>query len=179
MAAVANNTQQSRMFIKCEGCKKGVEFYCNTCGSKFCLACKIGHLRNRISKDHDIVEFSDKIQSMAINYRARMSGCPIHPGAQYERCCKQCQVPVCAECIMDQHQSHPITKISSVYEVQRDHLMSESEEIKEKIIPNIEYFLGTVTGGAARLDAELQKMKLEMRGLWQSRTWSRCFMALI
>ncbi|KAK3083124.1 hypothetical protein FSP39_014640 [Pinctada imbricata] len=164
MATVGvNNNHRPRVYVKCEGCKKEAEFYCNTCGSKYCQTCKVGHLRSRISKDHKIIPFSEKIGEMAINYRARLAGCLVHPGTPFERCCKQCLVPVCAECIMGEHATHPIAKISSVYETQRDLLVAEADEIKERIIPNIEYFLGTVTGGAARLRAEVQKIRLELR----------------
>lgn len=122
--------------VSCRDCPdSGVAaFFCKECYSFMCHECRKAHLRNFMSRNHNIV-LLDQIQNSGIEPFLRSETCDRqgHDGQALVYYCvsKTCNKPVCKMCTVLEHQAdrgHIVRRLADAYE---DHKMQISDLVKQ------------------------------------------------
>lgn len=74
--------------------------------------CKENHCINLDSKDHEVVNFRNKVI-----YPSEQAACEGHPDYVYEMFCKQCDIPICTHC--REHAQHETVDILTAFELKK------------------------------------------------------------
>lgn len=96
----------------CSRCQGNTEFYCRECSIDLCSMCKENHCINLDSKDHEVVNYRNKV----IN-PPEQAACERHQDNVYETFCKQCKIPICVHC--REHAQHETINILKAFEMKK------------------------------------------------------------
>ena len=113
------------MIITCR-CGNPTEHYCNTCGENLCSNCKETHLQDDETRQHFIVEYTEKLMPGQASNRL----CPYHNGQVYTKWCKTCKKAACIDCITSSHIGHGLVKLETVLQEKRARLQKELENLE-------------------------------------------------
>lgn len=103
---------------QCSNCPGDTEYYCVSCSCSMCLHCKVNHLNDLKTIDHDIVTKREKINNIITKQI-----CERHPCKHYSKYCEPCALPVCTHC--REHRTHRCLDIQRAYRINRQ----EQQEI--------------------------------------------------
>ena len=119
--------------LRCTLCKTEVALlHCNVCHTHLCKDCEAIHLFNK-TKVHDVVSIKQFLTTLTY------PKCPNHPTKQCELHCKQCNVPFCTSCMSSrQHSGHMAIAILEYFEVKKEVLIKDLQEVEKSIIPKYE-----------------------------------------
>lgn len=127
--------------IPCRDCPdSGVAVYfCKDCQTFMCAECTHAHLRNFLSRNHQIANF-EQLRKYGLETFQRELTCsvPGHEGQPLTHFCaaKICSRPLCKMCtVMDHEESkgHVIKKIQDVYEEERQNVNELTKKVEDKI----------------------------------------------
>ena len=92
----------------CRLCQGDTKYYCLTCETNLCPACKTNHSLNLDTKEHDtrLYKYKNTIP------RTR-EPCRNHPSQDYEMYCDVCAIPFCVDC--KEHKEHSNREVMTVY----------------------------------------------------------------
>ncbi|XP_061195980.1 E3 ubiquitin-protein ligase TRIM71-like [Saccostrea echinata] len=98
--------------VVCDTCENTAEYLCKTCHDKLCTRCKDIHSRSKSSFDHEVTQLMFESLSQLSEFPS-IQVCRYHPGFRANICCRECEVPVCEKCLVDDHNGHKLvaTKI--------------------------------------------------------------------
>ncbi|XP_066270094.1 tripartite motif-containing protein 2-like [Branchiostoma lanceolatum] len=107
-----------------------VKLYCKQCSVPVCNKCL-----DEIHSDHVTITQKKALEDFAslcerLQNQATLSGetreqpqpgsmCSLHPSEELKLYCKQCQVPLCVDCIEENHDGHPTMSLKKNIQVQR------------------------------------------------------------
>lgn len=103
---------------QCSKCRGDTEYYCVSCACNMCLHCKVNHLNDLETIDHDIVTKREKINSILTKQI-----CERLPCENYCEYCEPCALPLCKYCT--EHKTHRCLDIQRAYQINRQ----EQQEI--------------------------------------------------
>ena len=89
--------------VTCDTCDNTAEHLCKTCHDKLCTNCKAIHSKSRSSYDHQVTELNSE---SLLQLAAQPLVCRTHPGCHADVCCRECEIPVCEKCLVDEHRDH-------------------------------------------------------------------------
>ncbi|VDI56597.1 Hypothetical predicted protein [Mytilus galloprovincialis] len=127
--------------VACRDCPdSGVAaFFCKDCYSFMCHECRKAHLRNFMSRNHNIV-LLDQIQNSGIEPFLRNETCDRqgHDGQPLVYFCvsKTCNKPVCKMCTVLEHQSdrgHMVRRLGDAYEDHKEQVSNLVKQVEDKI----------------------------------------------
>lgn len=128
MARLIEMTKQgssasTRMCDAC--CEEEFEMFCKECCLNLCNECCKNHRRNKMTKNHVIVNLADHANQTA---RAQTQDglvsdfCKKHDKELLKLYCFDCKKVVCAFCYIESHQNHKWSDISKAAETFRKHI---------------------------------------------------------
>ena len=127
--------------VICDICEDKPAFYkCSECNEYFCENCNKLHLRMRMGRDHHVA-FVKSIR--AINESIRTM-CKEHIHEELKFHCRKCDVPICRDCKVLNHEGH---------------LTAGIEEVVEERKQSVEHAMATARGHLARLKAEAAEIR--------------------
>ncbi|XP_052088079.1 uncharacterized protein LOC127725250 [Mytilus californianus] len=147
----------------CDLCETiAADNHCKSCLFNLCQDCVCDHSRNRSKRkkyEHDIVSFTQK------KTQIHSPLCQKHKLVRCIRICKQCEIPVCQECVFTRdHQSHRTLYLSSFIDDRYHEINKENAELESKVIPEfkqnlvrIENAISTTTSAYDELDKSIQE----------------------
>ncbi|XP_077984487.1 E3 ubiquitin-protein ligase TRIM56-like [Glandiceps talaboti] len=97
--------------IKCFSCEKddinSSASYCLQCGDFMCLECANHHKRMKTTKEHEVLTGKELHEKKDwTNARSKTgTACKKHPDEILKLYCKQCELPVCVLCSLQDHTS--------------------------------------------------------------------------
>lgn len=127
--------------ITCRDCPDSgnAGFFCKNCYSFMCHDCRKAHLRNFISRDHDILPIDQLINS-GIEPFLRRQTCDVtgHEGQELAFYCKSkgCQKPICKMCTLLNHvdsNGHTTTSLIDVYEDHKIVIHNLAKDMDDRI----------------------------------------------
>lgn len=129
--------------IICDVCEDNPAFYkCSECNEFFCEQCNKLHLRMKIGRDHHI-NILPSIK--AVNDRLKIKVyCDQHEHEEIKFFCKKCDVPICRDCKVINHEGHFTTSLKEIVDDRKLRLSTT---------------LTTAKGHLARLKAEAAEIK--------------------
>lgn len=112
---------------QCSKCTGGTEYYCVSCACNMCLHCKVNHLNDLKTIDHDIVTKREKINSILTKQI-----CERHPFENYCEYCEPCALPVCKYCT--EHKAHRCLDIQRAYQISRQEQQESIHTIRSEAL---------------------------------------------
>ena len=101
--------------IVCESCEttQATE-YCKDCAMSFCAGCKKMHLKPKVSAHHQFITIDEALQGGSASSAPRIHHCQKHPHLEVNSYCKTDQTAVCPQCVVEFHQGHEFTLLSTL-----------------------------------------------------------------
>ena len=115
--------------MRCTLCKDAVApMYCEVCHIHLCHECVAKHVADK-SNVHKVVSLTQFLSSPK---------CTDHPTKQCELHCKQCDVPICSQCVISKsHKHHDVIDIMENSKNKKEVLRKDLQELEKLIFPNI------------------------------------------
>lgn len=99
----------------CDACEDCPAFYkCSECSEFFCEKCNKLHLRMKVGRNHH-VNIVPSIRALNENLQQKVY-CDDHEHEEIRFFCTKCEVPICRDCKVIQHDGHPIVSLKEVLE---------------------------------------------------------------
>ncbi|XP_060575163.1 E3 ubiquitin-protein ligase TRIM45-like [Ruditapes philippinarum] len=127
--------------IPCRDCpdSSNAVYFCKDCQTFMCAECTHAHLRNFLSRNHQIANF-EQLRKYGLETFQRELTCsvPGHEGQPLSHFCtaKVCSKPLCKMCTVldhDESKGHVIKKIQDVYEEERQIVNELTKKLEDKI----------------------------------------------
>ncbi|XP_062615300.1 uncharacterized protein LOC134277044 isoform X2 [Saccostrea cucullata] len=136
--------------MRCDLCETPVvQMHCDTCLVNLCVACVGVHFFADLSKPHKIVDFKDRKSTPFY------PKCKSHDKERCEMYCKQCDIPVCINCVdFNQHLGHELSKILRVMDEKKDMIIKEKNELNDSIYPTYQDIASDVQNRMSQLEKE-------------------------
>ncbi|XP_062594199.1 uncharacterized protein LOC134255699 [Saccostrea cucullata] len=136
--------------MRCDLCETSVvQMHCDTCLVNLCTVCVGKHMISDESKKHEVVPF--KLRKSTPLYPI----CTSHNKEQCIMYCKQCDIPVCSDCIeSNQHLCHELSKILRVLNEKKDIIIKERNELNGTIYPTYQDIASDVQNRMSQLEME-------------------------
>lgn len=99
---------------QCSLCPGDTAFFCESCGIDVCPLCKVNHVQDLRTKDHNVMTYREKINCTSIQ-----EICAIHTYV-YGIYCESCERPICSYCT--DHRKHKLLNIKTAYQTRRQQL---------------------------------------------------------
>lgn len=112
------------IYSKCGLCSRPAAQSCINCSVSLCRNCTSNHVSGCPSRHHEIVPFG---QDTA---RRDYPRCIIHAHRVSDGHCKDCQIPVCMECVTGRHSGHVFETLADVIARKRENIRTETDKIK-------------------------------------------------
>ena len=145
-----NEPSQSQICDLCTDNETAVS-HCEICCCYLCEFCEQAHKRQRLTSDHPVVPVeggSPKLPFESPNHHPEL--CEVHPNEHLKLYCETCEIPVCQECSVEDHQDHallPLEDVNMQYSEIIQNLLTRTKPVvsglKESML-NIEFLLGNV-----------------------------------
>lgn len=117
--------------IRCSLCENAVEYHCNCCEIRLCSDCTSIHLSDK-SKTHEVVAFTSRKISEVI------PECSKHGKSKCEIFCRDCEIPICAKCVVSVHRQHNFSEMEEFLDEKRTEILDEIKETEAKLLPQIQ-----------------------------------------
>ena len=152
---MAANFTFAQHLVQCDECEKNPATYvCKTCPGRLCDECKAKHEQRKITKTHDITEFStQKTEFLELRY------CSEHKEKRFECFCGDCKIPICTECIIESHNGHNIQKFTAV----RDDLQKKKDEIEENLLPRFTMLIAIERNNSSELSKQAGAIESQIK----------------
>ncbi|XP_052706889.1 E3 ubiquitin-protein ligase TRIM71-like [Crassostrea angulata] len=139
--------------VRCTLCQDSVApMYCEVCHIHMCKDCVETHLSDS-SKVHNVVSLKQYFTTL--NYPK----CRKHPTRQCELYCEQCDIPICAQCILSKkHLGHIQVDILKTFESKTEKLQNDLQELEKFIYPKYQESASIITVQKAELSKNSQKL---------------------
>lgn len=140
--------------LRCRLCKTtDPVMYCDICNKHLCKTCVGEHISDE-SIEHKIVQFKK---------RGSTSICQKHFSKICELYCKQCNTPICADCVSSkEHNAHDIINIASALESKRDELQKDLKELEVSIYLSYQEIASNIPIQRANLKENSQKLAIAL-----------------
>lgn len=111
----------------CELCSRPATQSCSSCNVILCRNCTSSHVSGRPSRHHEMVPFGGETAQRGY------LRCPTHVHRVSDGHCRDCQIPVCMECVTGSHRGHVIEAMADVIASMREIIRIEIEEIQSNL----------------------------------------------
>ncbi|XP_078340748.1 uncharacterized protein LOC144627486 [Crassostrea virginica] len=143
---------------RCDICKSAIaQSYCDFCHVNLCQPCIGAHISDEYDK-HKIVPILQRKSTMIY------PKCKTHQNKTCEYQCKDCNIPVCSDCIVaKQHnKEHEFIKLEEVFNAKKKHIRRVTEDLEKQFLPAYEDIANDLKLQIASLDGEYKKLSTEM-----------------
>ena len=105
--------------------------YCVQCSQFLCKACSRIHKRNKLGKDHSLVELGTKLMHVyeLLKTNSGTVSCDKHSEEQIQMFCTDCQQFACATCLDENHQQHTIRSIKGIADDYQNQLRQVVDDV--------------------------------------------------
>ena len=121
--------------VTCGNCdeKRDEASYCFHCGKFWCKECLNGHNILRENKDHRVLSLKDFQDKDFEDVLKRPAFCQkeLHEKEVLKFYCKMCEVPVCQNCVIVEHNKHDVEYLEVSARAVKKSIASKLETVKE------------------------------------------------
>ncbi|XP_078339246.1 uncharacterized protein LOC144627160 [Crassostrea virginica] len=143
---------------RCDLCKTAIaQSYCDFCHVNLCKPCIGEHISDDYKK-HVIVPIQQRKSTLIY------PKCQTHKNEDCKYQCKDCNISICIDCLASKHHNkeHEFVKLEEVFNTKKEHIQSDTEELKNQILPVYEEIGNELEMQIASLDGEYKKLTIEM-----------------
>ncbi|CAC5370770.1 TRIM45 [Mytilus coruscus] len=142
MASFSNFIQKAQTISVCHFCEKSsIKWKCINCNLLLCQLCNRRiHSKIALSKEHYVTNLEDCGNRGAVETSRKVDlnklPCTIHSDQKCVLFCKDCDRPVCSDCLIEGHQRHKYCKLDQIY----DKKLKIIQDTKDRIESDIPHF---------------------------------------
>lgn len=147
------NTAQDVM--RCDLCETVIaQMYCEFCHVKLCKGCIGEHVSSDLTKPHTLTGFYERRSSPVL------PKCSLHNKKTCEIHCKECDSPLCADCVIfHQQRTHEFQNIMDIYKSKQKEIEKNLEYLENTLCLKCEKIASEVKTEKENLDKEYSKLK--------------------
>ncbi|KAK3105827.1 hypothetical protein FSP39_006634 [Pinctada imbricata] len=130
------------------------EHYCVDCKYTLCVQCEKTH--RKIAKDHKVV-----LRSQVGDPDSKIMSCTEH-GERAIFHCEICSIPVCAKCVIGDHQGHKMGQLTDLLEERKKSLQNNINEIRQDTLPKLENMRKNIDSEREYYELKVNEVAKEM-----------------
>ena len=141
--------------VRCTACETALApMYCEVCHIDLCKDCAERHIADK-SKVHRI---------LSIKLFLASPKCQIHLNKHCELHYKQCEVPICSQCVVSkEHKHNDVTDIMASCQKKKEVLKKDLEELENIILPRCQERASNILQQRVDLSENSQKVKVSIQ----------------
>lgn len=121
MATEPDKPHQTQTIVNCDTCENAAKHLCRTCQDRLCDSCKEIHSKSKASYNHNLVLLTLETLTLSIECPSHQV-CKWHPEFNASIGCQKCQVPVCEQCLIGEHNGHTLVAIVQLFQDKKEKL---------------------------------------------------------
>ena len=141
--ACFNSTLKAQTISVCQFCEEcsEIKWKCINCDLLLCQFCTTRiHSKSKSSTEHEIINLRDCVTEFVLDKTRKVDlkkmTCAQHSNEKCVLHCKNCNMPVCCDCLIGDHHNHTYSKLDKVYKEN----IEDIRDIKSKIESDIPFF---------------------------------------
>lgn len=140
--------------VRCSLCNFSLALmYCHVCQLNVCKDCVVNHISDE-SKYHNVVPL--KQRGSTPNYPK----CLTHTSKQCELHCKQCNIPICVQCVSSTvHKGHEFVDVVKAHVFKKEFIRRDLQELEKSIFPQHEKLACMIFNQYIDLNEHSRKLK--------------------
>jgi len=99
--------------------------YCLQCQEAFCEPCANGHRKQKLSRDHKLLQIGDKMKPEDLYAQYPPANCDNHPEKPLEIYCHDCLLVICMMCYIKDHNSHKCSYVNELVDEFRQQMKTD------------------------------------------------------
>ncbi len=129
------NEKPTTKKIVCDNCESedaAADCRCNDCGIFLCQYCTEFHRRSRSTKHHELLTMEELKSNPAPQMLAEKIRCPKHKEEVIKLFCKTCQITICRDCTIVDHQGHKYGFVEELAVKEKQKILKNLNEVKQR-----------------------------------------------
>ncbi len=128
------NDKPTAKKIVCESCdnEDASQSHCSECGIFLCQYCTEFHKRSRLMKHHKLLTMEELKSNPGPQKIAEKIRCPKHKEEVIKLFCKTCQITICRDCTIVDHQGHKYGFVEEVAFGEKQKIRENLNEVKQR-----------------------------------------------
>jgi len=99
--------------------------YCLQCQEAFCETCASGHRKQKLSRDHKLIQIGDKVKPAELYAQYPPANCDKHVDEALKIYCNECRLAICMMCYIKDHNSHKCSDIQELVDEFRKQMATD------------------------------------------------------
>jgi len=108
---------------------------CKQCDQFLCENCQKVHLKIKGMANHQFITVDEALKGGAISSTPRILHCQKHPHQEVNSYCKTDQTAVCPQCVVEFHQGHEFTLLSTLSKGFKDIISTLVTKVRSPSFP--------------------------------------------
>lgn len=144
MATALGEPHQMQTPVHCDTCENTAKHLCKSCHDRLCDRCKDIHSKSKGTFDHQVVLLTFEALTLSSECPSHVV-CKWHPKFRASIGCQKCEVPVCDQCLIGEHNGHSVIAIAQLFQIKKDKLEQKLTTFRSEL-PKYESELEKVKG---------------------------------
>jgi len=107
--------------------------YCLQCQEAFCEPCANVHRNQKLSRDHKLLQFGDKMKPEELYAQYPPANCDKHVDEALKIYCHDCRLVICMMCYIKDHNSHKCSDINEVVDEFRQQMKTDVSGVADDV----------------------------------------------
>jgi len=99
--------------------------YCLQCQEAFCEVCASGHRKQKLSRDHKLLQIGDKVTPEELYAQYPPANCDKHVDEALKIYCHDCRLVICMMCYIKDHNSHKCSDVNELVDEFRQQMKTD------------------------------------------------------
>ena len=128
------NDEPTGKKILCDNCQSedAAENRCNECAIFLCQYCTEFHKRSLSTREHKVFTIEELKSTIGAQNVARKVRCSKHKEEVIKLFCKTCEITICRDCTIVDHQGHKYGFVEDVAEEEKQKIQNNLNEVKQR-----------------------------------------------
>jgi len=99
--------------------------YCLECQEAFCEVCANAHRKQKLSRDHKLLQIGDKVKPEELYAQYPPANCDKHVDEALKIYCHDCRLVICMMCYIKDHNSHKCSDVNELVDEFRQQMKTD------------------------------------------------------
>jgi len=107
--------------------------YCFQCQEAFCEPCANSHRKQKLSRDHKLLQIGDKVKLEDLYAQYPPTNCDKHVDKSLELYCHDCRLVICMMCYIKDHHSHKCSDVNELVDEFRQQMKTDVSDVANDV----------------------------------------------
>lgn len=132
MATAPEEPHQMQTPVHCDTCENTAKHLCKSCHDRLCDRCKDIHSKSKATFDHEVVLLTFESLTSSSESPSHVV-CKWHPKFRASIGCQKCEVPVCDQCLIGEHNGHNVIAIAELFQLKKEKLEQKLSTVRSEL----------------------------------------------